>query len=94
MSAYAFVQTDIKDEAEFKKYAELASIALAKFGGEMLVRSSEMIIKEGTARSRTTLVRFPDMETAERCYDSPEYQAALKHIPAAADRDYRFVPGL
>lgn len=94
MTAYAVIGTDITDEAEFAKYIDLAGKVVAQFGGEFLVRTVEMTVKEGHSRQRTTVVRFPDMATAEAFYASPEYQEALKYVATGAVRDYKLVPGV
>lgn len=93
MTAYAIVATDITDEDEFAKYIELAGAAVKKYGAEFLVRTAEKTVKEGESRYRTTVVKFPDMDTAESFYNSVEYQAALKHAKLGAVRDYKLVPG-
>jgi uncharacterized protein (DUF1330 family) len=49
---------------------------------------------EGQDRARNVLVEFPSLEAAERCYRSPEYQAALAHAKGAAERDLVIVEGL
>ena len=94
MRAYAIVGTDIKDPDAFALYVDLAGKAVHKFGGEFLVRTTEMTLKEGSSRARTTVVRFPDMETAEAFYTSDDYKAAMAHLDAGAVRDYKLVPGV
>ncbi len=39
------------------------------------------------------VIEFPDMETAERWYDSPGYQAVKKYREGAADIDLIFIEG-
>jgi uncharacterized protein (DUF1330 family) len=50
-----------------------------EFGGEYLARGGNMTIKESDlwSPSRMVLVKFPDEESANRFYDSPQYQAIL-----------------
>jgi uncharacterized protein (DUF1330 family) len=40
------------------------------------------------------LAVFPDLETAETCYYSEAYQAALAHAAGAAERDLVIVEGV
>jgi uncharacterized protein (DUF1330 family) len=41
---------------------------------------------EGQAFERHVVVRFPDLETAQACYDSAAYQAALQFAKDASIR--------
>lgn len=94
MAVYAIVQVDVRDADEYAKYAELAGPAVAKYGGEFLARGGEVKVKEGTTRARCVIIRFDDMETAERFYHGPEYQEALAYALPVSDRDYKFVQGV
>lgn len=93
-AAYAIVQIDVHDGDEYAKYAALAGPAVAKYGGEFLARGGEYVVLEGESRSRNVLLRFPDMETARRFYDSPEYQEALAFALPVSTRDYKIVEGV
>ena len=42
---------------------------------------------EGKERPRNVVARFPDVETAEKCYYSDAYQAALAHARGASERE-------
>ena len=94
MAVYAIVQVDVRDADEYGKYAALAGPAVAKYGGEFLARGGDVVVKEGTTRARCVIVRFADMETAERFYHGPEYQEALSYALPVSDRDYKFVQGV
>ena len=94
MAVYAVVQADVKDADTYGRYAELAGAAVAKYGGEFLARGGETVVMEGTSRSRCVIIRFPDMETAKRFYEGPEYQEALAIALPVSERDYKFVAGL
>ena len=94
MAVYAVVQVDISDPDAYGKYAERAGPAVVKYGGEFLARGGEVVVMEGTTRSRCVLIRFEDMETANAFYEGPEYQDALKYALPASIRDYKFVEGV
>ena len=94
MPAYAIVQVDVKDADEYAKYAALAGPAVAKYGGEFLVRGGEVEVMEGTTRPRCVVIRFADMETARTFYHGPEYQEALTFALPVSDRDYKIVDGV
>ena len=49
-----------------------------KFGGRFVIRGGKFNAPEGTPRSRNVVIEFPDLATAQACYDSPEYQANIK----------------
>jgi uncharacterized protein (DUF1330 family) len=42
--------------------------------------------------SRTSLIEFPSVEAAVATYEGPAYQAALRVLGDAAERDIRIVP--
>lgn len=93
-AAYAIVQVDVHDADEYAKYAALAGPAVAKYGGEFLSRAGAFEVLEGESRSRNVLIRFADMDSARRFYNSPEYQEALAFALPVATRDYKIVEGL
>lgn len=94
MPTYAVVQVDVENADEYAKYAALAGPAVDQYGGEFLARGGAVEVKEGVSRARCVIVRFPDMETAQAFYHSPEYQAALAYALPASTRDYKFVEGV
>lgn len=94
MTAYAIVRIDVNDADEYAKYAEIASRAIDKFGGEFLVRGGEYHHIEGTSRSRNVIIRWPDVETAKKFYYSELYQEALSYGIPASTRDYVIVEGI
>ena len=64
-----------------------AGPAIAAHGGVFLARGSRYVQLEGADRARNVVARFPSVEDAVACYNSPEYQAALDHARNAAERD-------
>jgi uncharacterized protein (DUF1330 family) len=46
---------------------------------------------EGRDRPRNVVARFPSLQAAVDCYNSPEYQAALQHAKGASTRDLMVV---
>jgi uncharacterized protein (DUF1330 family) len=79
MAAYLVVDTLLDDPALYEKYKLLAKPIAEKFGGEYLARGGEMTIKETNLwhPTRVVLIKFPDAPSANRFYDSPDYQAIL-----------------
>lgn len=91
MPALWIAHVTVTDEEAYKKYAAGASVAIAEHGGTFLARAGRYVQLEGTDRPRNVVVRFPDVETAERCYNSDTYQAALEHARGAAERELMIV---
>ena len=93
MTVYTMAHVEVTDADSYGKYAALAGPAVAKYGGEFLVRGGASEVIEGTAKSRHVIIKWADMETAKKFYYSPEYQEALSHAVGASERDYLFVEG-
>jgi uncharacterized protein (DUF1330 family) len=76
------------------EYAKLAGPAIAAAGGRFLARNIAAKAYEGGLAQRVVLIEFDSVEKAVAAHDSPGYQAALKALGKAADRDIRIVEGL
>jgi uncharacterized protein (DUF1330 family) len=76
------------------EYAKLAGPAIAAAGGRFLARNTAAKAYEGGVSQRVVLIEFDSVEKAVAAHDSPGYQAALKALGKAADRDIRIVEGL
>ena len=63
------------------------SSPIAAHGGVFLARGGRYVQLEGRDRARNVVARFPSLEAAVACYNSPEYQAALAHAKGASVRD-------
>lgn len=84
MAAYVLVDCEVTDPQRYETYKRLAQDAVAKFGGRYVARGGETIVLEGSVTpKRTVVMEFPDLETAQRWYHSPEYVAA-RHARAGA----------
>jgi uncharacterized protein (DUF1330 family) len=46
---------------------------------------------EGKERPRNVVARFADVETAEKCYHSDAYQAALAFAKDASERELMII---
>ncbi|MEX5728844.1 uncharacterized protein Ga0609869_002197 [Rhodovulum iodosum] len=87
MGALWIANVHVTDEAAYKKYAALATEAIAAHGGVFLARGGRYVQLEGRDRARNVVARFPSLEAAQACYNSPTYQEALSHARGAAERD-------
>ena len=77
MSAYWVSRVHVTDSETYGKYAALAGPAIEKHGGVFLARGGTQVILEGGAYERTVVARFPSLEAATTCYNSPEYQPLI-----------------
>ncbi|MAC80663.1 MAG: hypothetical protein CML66_21655 [Rhodobacteraceae bacterium] len=87
MPALWIAHVSVSDTEAYGKYAELAGPAIARHGGTFIARGGRYVQLEGKDRPRNVLARFPSVEAAVDCYNSPEYQAALDHARGASERD-------
>lgn len=87
MSALWITNVEVTDPESYALYAAGAGPAIAAHGGVFLHRSGRYVQLEGRERKRNVVVRFPSVEAAVACYNSPEYQAALAHAANASIRD-------
>ena len=87
MPALWIAHVTVTDAESYGRYAELAGPAIAKHGGTFIARGGRFVQLEGKERPRNVVARFPSVEAAVDCYNSPEYQAALDHARDASERD-------
>lgn len=74
-------------------YAQLAGPAITAGGGRFVARSIATKAFEAGVRERCVIIEFESVEKAIATYESAQYQAALKLLAGAVDRDVRFVEG-
>jgi uncharacterized protein (DUF1330 family) len=91
MGALWIAHVTVTDDAAYAKYAAGATEAIAAHGGTFIARGGRFVQLEGKARPRNVVARFPDLETAERCYHSDAYQAALNHARGASERELMII---
>lgn len=87
MPALWIAHVDVKDAESYGKYAALATDVIAAHGGQFISRAGRYVQMEGVDRPRNVVARFPSLEAAVGCYESPEYQAALAFAKGAAERE-------
>lgn len=85
----------ISDESALKAYGQLAGAVIAANDGTILVRTTGGLeAHEAGLKQRTVVVEFASFEQAQRAYASEAYQAALRVLGSAAERDFRIVEGV
>lgn len=91
MPALWIAHVTVTNEEAYAKYAALAGPAIAKHGGHFIARAARYVQLEGRDRARNVVAKFPDLESAEACYHSPDYQEALSHARGASERELMVV---
>ena len=76
------------------EYAKLAGPAIAAGGGKFLARGTAAKAYEKGIQQRVVIIEFDSVEKAAAAHDGPGYQAALKLLGTAVERDLRIVEGL
>ena len=74
-------------------YAKLAGPALAAQGARYLVRGVPAKTYEVGLNQRSVVIEFDSVQLAISAHESSGYQAALKILNNAAERDFRIVEG-
>ncbi|KXF91878.1 DUF1330 domain-containing protein [Phaeobacter inhibens] len=91
MPALWIAHVTVTDADAYGKYAELAGPAVAKHGGQFIARGGRFVQLEGKKRPRNVVAKFPSVDAAVDCYNSPEYQEALSHARDASERELMVV---
>ncbi len=74
MAAYLVVEAVITDQEKFSAYARQVPELVARFGGEYIVLGGAQEALEGDwGEVRLVVHRWPDMASARRFWNSPEY---------------------
>lgn len=90
---YWMAMVDVRDLDIYKTYIETNGTAFAKYGAKFLVRAGRYTEPEGPTGNRHVIIEFDSYETALACYNSPEYQEALKHRLAGSVGKVAIVEG-
>jgi len=76
------------------EYAKRAGPAMTAAGGHFLARGNPVKAYEKGVIQRVVVLEFDSVDKAVAAFDGPAYQAALKVLGNAAERDIRIVEGL
>jgi uncharacterized protein (DUF1330 family) len=96
MTAYWVARARIDDPVEYKRYADQVPAIVDRFGGRILARGGRFEVLEGTEKfHRFVVIKFPSMEAAIACHESPEYvRAAQFRRSGAGENELVIVEGL
>jgi len=75
---YWIARVDVQDPEQYKAYVAANAQPLSKYGARFIVRGGPFEAVEGASRSRNVVIEFPSYQAAVDCWNSPEYQAAVK----------------
>lgn len=95
MTAYLLARVNVTNPEKYEDYKALAPAAIEKHGGKYIARGGRTVTVEGPeVKERMVLLEFPDVEAAEKFYNSPEYQAAKAKREGAAEGQFVIIEGL
>jgi uncharacterized protein (DUF1330 family) len=90
-TALWIAHVEVSNPDAYALYAQGATAAIAAHGGVFLARGGKYVQLEGRDRPRNVVARFPSLQAALDCYNSPDYQTALAHAKGASVRDLMVV---
>ncbi|MEP4770275.1 MAG: DUF1330 domain-containing protein [Roseibium sp.] len=90
---YWIARVDVREPENYPKYVETAKPAFIRFGANFLARGGKTDAIEGVGRARNVVIEFPSFQHAVDCYNSPEYQEAVKIRQQYADGEIVIVEG-
>jgi uncharacterized protein (DUF1330 family) len=83
----------IADPAALAEYGKLAVPAIQAGGGRILTRGMPAKAYEVGLPERAVVIEFDSVAQAIATYEGPAYQAALRVLDGAAERDLRILEG-
>jgi uncharacterized protein (DUF1330 family) len=90
---YWIVRADIADQEKYNEYMKANAEPFKKFGAKFLVRAGRFLTVEGVSRARNVVIEFPSYQIALDCWNSPEYQRAIKLRQPASTLDLVIIEG-
>ena len=92
---YWIAHVNITNPERYKDYVAANAAPLKKYGGALPRARRRLHMPEGKtfAARRHVVIEFDSYATAKACYDSPEYQAAVKIRDEASTADIIIIEG-
>ena len=84
----------IESKDNLRNYAAKATETIKSYGGIAHVRGGQHKCFEGNDFPSTVIWEFPTYETAEKCYNSKEYQEAWSLAKSSTERNLQIVEGV
>ena len=83
----------IRNPAALTEYGKLAVPAIQAGGGRFLARGMPARAYEAGLEVRMVVIEFDSVAQAIATYEGADYQAALRVLEGAVERDMRFIEG-
>ncbi len=91
---YWIAHVQVTNPERYKDYVAANAAPLKKYGARFLVRNGDSTAPEGQLGSRRhVVIEFESYAVAKACYESPEYQAAVKIRESASIGDLVIIEG-
>ena len=84
----------VSNPAALAEYGRLAGPAIETGGGRFVARGMPAKSYEAGMDQRAVVIEFDSVEKAIATYESDAYQAALKLLEGAVERDVRMLEGV
>lgn len=95
MSAFIMFRINASDPTLLAEYQTKVPPLVDQYGGKFIIRGGQVITLEGPEENRRLVVmEFPDMESAQTFYHSPEYTQAKKLRESIAEFECVVVQGV
>jgi uncharacterized protein (DUF1330 family) len=91
---WVVVYHSISEPDRLLQYSKAAGPVIEAGGGRYLVRGAATKAVEKGILQRVVIAEFESVQQAIKVYESDAYQAAVKIMEGAVERDVRFVEGL
>lgn len=92
-NGYWVVRVDVADQEKYQAYVAANAEAFKKHGARFLVRAGRFENVEGASRARNVVIEFPSYQAALDCWNSPEYQKAIKLRQPVSTMDLIVIEG-
>ena len=94
-SAFIIAHVTVTNPQQYEEYKKWSSVAMQAHGAEVCVRGGKVEVLEGDwSPERLVVLKFPDVASAKRFNDSPEYGAARASRQGAAVMRMVLVEGM
>lgn len=94
MSCYFIARISVHDPETYKRYLAGTGELLDRWNATVLAVDEAITVLEGEwPASRTVVIEFPNRESANAWFSSPEYQAIARYRRASATGDAVLVEG-
>jgi|TARA_X000000950_G_scaffold221324_1_gene266572 uncharacterized protein (DUF1330 family) len=90
---YLVANIRVQDEEKMKQFSGMAVPVIEAFGGKVLARGPGAKRMEGGQTGVVMMIEFDSLATAEKFYNSDDYQVAKAFREEFADTDLMLIEG-